>query len=427
MTRLERLQELVEKQGRPVRVALVGTGQMGRGLAAQIGRIPGLELAAAVDVDADRARHALSLAGHGRFESTPARYEAAIDDGIAIAASDASAISELPIDVVVEATGVPEVGAQVAWRSILARQHVVLLNVEADVTVGRYLAAMASSAGVVYSIADGDEPVAAKELVDLAHELSFEVICAGKGKNNPFDPQATPESCLSEATRKNMNPKMLASFQDGSKTQIEMAALANATGLPPDVTGMHGPTASVEELPHTLIPQSDGGVLSAPGRVEYAFGPAPGVFVVVTTDDAAVAEEMTYLKMGDGPYFVLYRPYHLASIEAPRTIVTAMLDGRSALQPAGWTAEVIATAKRDLEPGDVLDGIGGRHMRGVIYHVEHAQGLVPLGLAEGATVERPVPAGEPIPHDALSLRPSTIGRLRELQDELFADEAAHHD
>src|SRR5690625_4781337 len=148
MTRLERLQELVAEQGRPVRVALIGTGQMGRGLAAQIGRIPGLELAAAVDVDADRARHALSLAGHGRFESTPARYEAAINDGIAIAASDASAISELPIDVVVEATGVPEVGAQVAWRSILARQHVVLLNVEADVTVGRYLAAMANSAEI---------------------------------------------------------------------------------------------------------------------------------------------------------------------------------------------------------------------------------------------------------------------------------------
>jgi len=420
MTRLERLQDREREVGRPVRVALVGTGQMGRGLAAQVGRIPGLDLMAAVDIDLDRARQAIQLAGHDAVEDDPAKLLAAVDAGVPVVTDDAAALADLPIDVVVEATGVPEIGAQIAHRTLLAKQHVVMLNVEADVTVGRYLDALAQSAGVVYSIADGDEPVAAKELVDFAHELAFEVVCAGKGKNNPFIPTATPESCTDEATRKHMNPKMLASFQDGSKTMIEMAALANATGLPPDVTGMHGPTAEVDELRRVLVPAADGGLLSAPGRVDYAFGPAPGVFVVVTADDAAVAEEMAYLSMGDGPYWVLYRPYHLASIEAPRTITTAVLDERPALRPQGWTAEVVATAKQDLAPGDVLDGIGGRHMRGVTYLADEATDLVPLGLAEGATVERPVAAGEPIPRDAVGLRPSVIGHLRELQDQLFA-------
>lgn len=420
MTRLERLRARERVTGHPVRVALIGAGQMGRGLAAQIGRIPGLELAVAVDVDLGRAHGALKLAGRDRIEDDPARIQDAVADGIAVAVPDAAAVPELAVDVVVEATGVPDIGAQVALRSLLARQHVVMLNVEADVTVGRYLDAMAASSNVVYSIADGDEPVAAKELFDFAQELAFEVVCAGKGKNNPFHPTATPESCAEEAARKRMNPKMLASFQDGSKTQIEMAALANATGLPPDVTGMHGPAAEVDELTRVLVPAADGGVLSEAGRVDYAFGPAPGVFVVVTSDAAAVAEEMAYLSMGDGPYWVLYRPYHLASIEAARTITTAILDGRPVVRPVAWIAEVVATAKRDLAAGDVIDGIGGRHVRGVLHLAAEARDLVPLGLIEGATVERPVPAGEPVPRDAVALRPSAIGHLRSLQEQLCA-------
>jgi predicted homoserine dehydrogenase-like protein len=213
-----------------------------------------------------------------------------------------------------------------------------------------------------------------------------------------------------------MNPKMLASFQDGSKTMIEMAALANATGLRIDVAGMHGVTASVDELRRTLIPAADGGVLSASGCVDYAYGPAPGVFVVVTSDDPTVVEELEYLKLGDGPYFVLYRPYHLASIEAPRTITTAVLHNTPALQASHWVAEVVATAKRDLVPGDVIDGIGGTHVRGVVHPVEQADGLLLLGLAEGGTVTRAVRAGEPVPADAVATVESTISRLRAVQD-----------
>ena len=418
MSRLERLQARQADLGRPVRVALIGTGQMGRGLAAQVGRIPGMELTVAVDVDADRARQAIALAGRDTAEDDPSRFVATVRDGGAVAATDAAVVADLDVDVVIEATGVPEVGAEVAHRSLLASQHVVMLNVETDVTVGLYLDAIARASGAVYTIADGDEPVCAKELVDFAHELAFDVVCAGKGKNNPFHPEADPDSCADEAARKHMNPKMLASFQDGSKTMIEMAALSNATGFPVDVTGMHGPTGSVDELRSILVPTDHGGILSDTPRVDYAFGPAPGVFVIVTSDDAAVAEEMTYLSMGDGPFWALYRPYHLASIEAPRTITTVMLEGEPVLRPAGWTAEVVATAKRDLAPGDVLEGIGGRHVRGVTYRAEDARGLVPLGLAEGGVVQTAVAKGDPIPSDALEVRPSVIAHLRALQDRL---------
>ncbi len=416
MTRIDRLRAHVRDSGRPVRVALVGAGQMGRGLAAQIGRIPGLDLSAVVDVDVDRATHALRVGGHERHEMDIARAEAALESGVGLALTDAAALPDIDIDVVVEATGVPEIGARVAETSMEGGKHVIMLNVETDVTVGLALADIARRNGVIYSIADGDEPVCAKELYDFARELSFDVVCAGKGKNNPFIPTATPASCAAEAERKHMNPKMLASFQDGSKTMIEMAALANATGLPPDIVGMHGVTASVKELTSTLVPVDDGGVLSSPGRVDYAFGPAPGVFVVVTSDDLTVREEMTYLSMGDGPNFVLYRPFHLASIEAPRTIVTAIVDGVPALQASHWVAEVVAVAKQDLKPGDILEGIGGDHIRGIVYPAAEADGLLLLGLAEGAEVIAPVRAGDPIPADAVVTVDSTISRLRAIQD-----------
>jgi len=416
MTRLEQLAAYTEALGRPVRVALVGAGQMGRGLAAQIGRNPSLDLATVIDRNPERALAAMRAAGHASPVTDEDAAASAVDRGIGAALERADVLPSLDVDVIVEATGVPEVGAQVGEACLAAGKHVIMLNVECDVTIGLALADIARRSGVVYTVADGDEPVCAKELYDFATELSFEVVSAGKGKNNPFIPTATPASCAAEAAAKRMNPKMLASFQDGSKTMIEMAALANATGLRIDVAGMHGVTASVDELRRTLIPVADGGVLSEAGRVDYAFGPAPGVFVVVTSDDATVVEELEYLKLGDGPYFVLYRPYHLASIEAPRTITTAVLYGTPALQAAHWVAEVVATAKRDLVPGDVIDGIGGTHVRGVVHPVEEASGLLLLGLAEGATVTRPVRAGEPVPADAVETVPSTISRLRAVQD-----------
>ncbi|MEE8602819.1 NAD(P)H-dependent oxidoreductase [Euzebya tangerina] len=414
--RLARLTAFADDIGRPVRICLVGAGQMGSGLAAQLGRMPGLELAAVVDINADRAAAALGLAGRDSVHVGAAGAPAALAAGRPVALDDPKAVAELDIDVVVEATGVPLVGAAVAHNSLLAGQDVVMLNVETDVTVGVYLDDLARSAGQVYTIADGDEPVCGKELVDLAHEMAFDVVCAGKGKNNPFRPSAVAGELQDEADRKHMNPKMLASFVDGSKTMIEMAALSNATGLPVDTVGMHGVTSEVDGLASTLIPAADGGVLSEAGRVDYAFGPAPGVFVVVTHQDETVRQEMSYLGMGAGPYFTLYRPFHLASLEAPRTIITTVLDRRPVLRPAGWHAEVVATAKHDIPAGTTLQGIGGDHVRGVTYRADQATEFLPLGLAENGVVQTDIGAGDPLPRSAVDVPASVISTLRSLQE-----------
>jgi len=208
---------------------------------------------------------------------------------------------------------------------------------------------------------------------------------------------------------------MLASFEDGSKTMIEMAALANAIGLPPDRVGMNGPVSEVKDLNKTLIPSEDGGVLSGIGRVDYAFGPAPGVFSIVKSDNQTVIDEMEYLSMGAGPYYTFYRPYHLASIEAPRSVGMAIINKEPGLQPTTWIAEVIGHAKKDLVKGDKIDGIGGYASYGVTYPVEQSKEFVPLGLLEGAEVLEDIKAGDPISKSAVQLPDNLINNLRTIQ------------
>ncbi len=402
--------------GRPVRVGLAGAGQMGSGLAAQIGRIPGMKLVACADVDISRAENALRLAGITKILHNSQAIDS-ITKGHGGVVDNARALSELPIDIVFEATGVPWVGAEVANACIDAGKHILMLNVETDVTVGMYLANKANKKGVVYSVANGDEPVACKELYDFSVDLGFEVICVGKGKNNPLDQSANPDSCSEKAIKKNMNPKMLSSFEDGSKTMIEMAALANAINLPPDKIGMNGPVSKVEDLNKILIPKDDGGVLNSSGKVDYAFGPAPGVFAIVKSDNETIIEEMKYLSMGDGPYYTFYRPYHLASVEAPRSIGMAIINNEAGLQPKTWIAEVVGHAKKELNPGDKIDGIGGYFTYGVTYPIEQSMNLVPLGLLEGATVKNNIQKGEPISYNDVELPENLINKLRILQNQ----------
>ena len=410
-------EELIKREkelGRPVRVGLAGAGQMGSGLAAQIGKIPGMELVACADIDLARAENALKLAGINKIGHN-SDASASIENGQGGVVDNAKALAELPIDIVYEATGVPWVGAEVADACIDANKHILMLNVETDVTIGKYLANKANQNGVIYSVANGDEPVACKELYDFSVDLGFEIVCVGKGKNNPLDQTANPDTCLEKATKKKMNPKMLASFEDGSKTMIEMAALANAIGLPPDRVGMNGPVSEVKDLNKTLIPSEDGGVLSGIGRVDYAFGPAPGVFSIVKSDNQTVIDEMEYLSMGSGPYYTFYRPYHLASIEAPRSVGMAIINKEPGLQPTTWIAEVIGHAKKDLVKGDKIDGIGGYASYGVTYPVEQSKEFVPLGLLEGAEVLEDIKAGDPISKSAVQLPDNLINNLRTLQ------------
>jgi len=407
--------------GRPLRVGLVGAGQMGRGFAAQLLRMPGVTLSAVLDVQRERAEEALTQSGlTAASAETTDKAVLAVDRGESVALGGIDELGALPLDVVVEATGVPDVGARVALESLLGGMGFATLNVESDVTVGRLMAEVANKAGAVYSVCRGDEPVETKILVDYARDLSFDVVCAGKGKNNPLDIYATPESLASRASSKQMNPKMLCSFVDGSKAMIEMAALANTTGLGVSTRGMHGPASTVPTLHKTFALKEDGGVLEKAGVVDYCTGPvAPGVFVVVRTDDPYVNHEMTYLQMGDGPYFSLYRPYHLASIEAPLTVFEIALDGRASLTAEHWTAEVGAVSKRPLKAGELVDGVGGSMVRGLIDDADDfaRDDAVPLGVLAGARLKRDVPVDHLLTHDDVELDESSlIVALRRLQE-----------
>jgi predicted homoserine dehydrogenase-like protein len=426
MSYAQELAELQRVTGRPVRIALVGAGQMGRGFVSQVSRIGGMEVVAIADVDVDRALGAFHATGAPGAVSADDVDTAArlIDSGKQVALGSADLVPGLPVDVVVEATGVPEVGAKVLLANLLAGHDVATLNVETDVTVGLILRRIAEQAGLIYTVCRGDEPAEAKILTDYARDLGFEVVCAGKGKNNPLDVFATPDRLAAEAASKGMNPKMLCSFVDGSKAMIEMAALANTTGLRVSTRGMHGPASSIKTLQETFALKTDGGVLDSPGVVDYCTGDvAPGVFVVARTDEPYVLEEMHYLKMGKGPYYSFYRPYHLASVEAPLSVMELVIDRKATLVAEHWTAEVAARAKRDLMPGDRIDGIGGSTVAGLIDNAEdfRRDNLVPLGVLQNATVTRTVKAGEPLTYADVALdETQTILALRRLQDTFLA-------
>ena len=426
MSYTQALAEIQRVTGRPVRIALVGAGQMGRGFVSQVSRVPGMDVVAIADVDATRASQAFIQTGRPNPVTTDDIDQAntAIDSGQVVALGNAEIITGLHVDVVVEATGIPEVGARVLLANLLAGHDVATLNVETDVTVGLVLKRIAEQAGLVYTVCRGDEPAEAKILTDFARDLGFEIVAAGKGKNNPLNQWATPDDLKAEADRKKMNPKMLTSFVDGSKAMIEMAALANTTGLNVSKRGMYGPPSSIDTLHKTFALQADGGVLDRPGVVDYCTGNvAPGVFVIARTDEPYVLEEMHYLSMGEGPYYSFYRPYHLASVEAHLSVMELVVDRRPTLVAEHWTAEVAARSKRDLNPGDVIDGIGGHTVAGLIDDAEdfRRDNLVPLGVLAGAKVVRPVTAGEPLTYADVEIDTSqTIWALRQLQDTFLA-------
>ncbi|MBU6264414.1 MAG: hypothetical protein KGM39_06545, partial [Actinomycetales bacterium] len=391
--------------GHDSRIAIVGAGQMGRGFANQIHKMPGLAVSLIVDSNVDRIQQTFKDLGITKFVISDNSKElaSAIHEQIPCGTSQVSVVTDLEeIDLVVECTGIPNTGAQVTYDALLANKDVVVLNVEMEVTVGPMLNKIAQERNLVYGVAHGDEPTECKELVDFALDLNFEVICAGKGKNNPFEPFSTPDTVRERALSKHMNPKMLCSFTDGTKTMTEMVALANTTGLELSKRGMYGPASSVKTLQDTFALQADGGVLDRPGVVDYCTGDvAPGVFVIVRTDSPYVAHEMSYLSMGPGPYFALYRPYHLASVEAPMTVARAVIDRESSLYAESLMAEVVTMTKKDLNPGDKIDGIGGYTVRGYADIAKDAKrdNLVPIGLIQGATVVRAIKAGELLTYD----------------------------
>ncbi len=422
-----RLQERAAA-GNPVAVSVVGAGQMGTEIISQIGEMTGMEVFVVVDLTLERAAAGYS---HSKKKAEVvktddlAAAEKAVAAGKRVATTDYRIATRLSrVEAVVDATGQAEMGAAVALDSFDHKKHVVMMNVECDVTIGPMLHRLARNAGVIYSLAAGDEPAACVELYRFAAALGFEIVAAGKGKNNPLNIYSTPAMEQAKADARKMSARMLCEFVDGTKTAVEMAAVSNATGLVPDLRGMHGAKATVPELNKVFIPKAEGGVLAKKGVVDFAIGVHPGVFLVVTTDNQRIREGLVQRDMGEGPYYTLYRPYHLCSIEVPLTVAQCVLYGESSGHPVGGlVSECIAVAKRDLKAGETLDGIGEYCYRGSIELASTAkkERLLPLGLAKGCVLKRDVPVDTVITYDMVELTKETVLlQLRRIQDQLYS-------
>ena len=418
--------------GNPIRVGIVGCGQMGSGLAHAVSCVTGMQVSAIADVDPARGLATFAALGVSGDRVVAARTvgeaEDAIRAGRGVVTPDALAMTEIPsLEVNVEATGVPDVGAQVAYRSIMGKKPIIMLNVETDITVGAYLSDLARRMGTLYTVASGDEPGVLKMLHEQALLMGFEVIALGKGKNNPIDLSATAESCHEEATSKGMNPKMLAAFQDGTKTMVEMAAVSNATGLLPDVPGMHGPKVELADLVRVFVPAADGGIFSKKGVVDFSTGAiAPGVFAIVRSDEPRIRKEMKFITRADGPYYLHHRPYHLCDLETPQSIAEAVLLGEVTVAPEAMHSEVVCIAKRDLWAGAILEGIGGHDWFGRLFTHRDAvaRRALPIGIGAGARVLRDVRRGEVLTLlDAAPDASTFVYRLRMLQDALLGGDA----
>jgi predicted homoserine dehydrogenase-like protein len=417
--------------GKPVRIGLVGAGEMGTDIVSRVAHMRGIEIGAISELNPQAAGRAVTIAygDPDRVVATDSTdgLNAAIEAGrIATTRNVHTLLESGLIDVVVDATGIPSVGAEIGLAAMERGKHLVMMNVEADVTIGAYLRSEAERLGVIYSLGAGDEPSSCMELIEFVSAMGHRIISAGKGKNNPLNFDATPDAYTEEAVRRHMNPRMLVEFVDGSKTMVEMAAIANATGLIPDRPGMHGPACSRDELNKVLIPQSAGGVLSSgEGRVDYSIGKgvAPGVFVVAEMDHPRIRERMEDLKMGEGPYFTFFRPYHLTSLEVPLTCARAVLYGKADMVPmARPVAEVCAVAKKDMAVGETLDQIGEFCYRAWIMTVPEARsaGAIPCGLLTGAKVTAAIRKGDLITRTNTAVPAnSKIAALRLRQDAML--------
>lgn len=417
--------KLLESQGKKVRVGIIGAGQMGTDIVAEVSMMQGIDVKAVASRSIDRAKNAYKI---GRTDGDVVEAKSAAEIDAAITAGKYTAVTDFrlltdaqQLDVIVEATGVPEVGAQAALRTVRKGHHIAMMNVETDITVGPLLRWYAEKKGKLYAMAAGDEPAACKELFDFADSLGFTIVAAGKGKNNPLNRHASPDdpALQKEAARRGLNPNMLIEFVDGSKTMVEMASVSNATGLIPDVRGMHGPETDRDHLHKTFVLKEDGGVLNKIGVVDYGVGRvAPGVFVIVRTDHPRLREALILRDMGNGPYYTLFRPFHLCSIEVPLTCAMLAIREKSNMVPLDrLVSEVFTVAKKDLKPGDELDCMGGTTYYSLIdtYKNARADRLLPTGFAKGSKVIRDVKMDTPITLDDVEVLPSTVYTLWLLQ------------
>ena len=435
-------------ENNPIRVGIIGAGKFGAGLVAQLSQMRGMVASAIADIDLEHAIGAYTVSNipsdaisqvqnvNTLNDTIRNGKRAVTEDGMHIILSDL-------IDVVVEATGIPEVGARMAYHTLMHKKHLVMVNVETDVTIGPFLRRLADNAGVVYTLVDGDQPGVTMNIVEWAKTLGFEIVAAGRGTIFYDDdrvgiPDTVPQRfgfSQELIERRTINFKMFNSFRDGSKAQIEMTSLANMAGLPPDIRGMHEPSVNISDIAQVFSLKEEGGILSRHGVVELANSIATdgktmldnplrmGVFVVIRTDHPFTQEDLASYNLhpgGDGKNYLLYRPYHLVAVEAPISIAKAVLYGEPTGTPLSTpVADVITVAKRALKAGEILDGSGGYTVNGLIEKadVARAENLLPLGLSDNTTLKCDVSQGEAISYDMVELdEDAFVLKLRRLQD-----------
>ena len=431
---------------KPIRIGLIGAGKFGSMYLAQVPRTPGVQLVAIADLSPAQARRNLQRVGWADERMAAPSIDEAVRSGATHIGEDWQALVRHPaIDVVVECTGHPLAAVDHCLAAFAAGKHVVNVTVEADAFCGPLLARRAQEAGVLYSLAFGDQPALICDLVDWARTCGFPVVAAGRGhKWLPHFAQSTPETVWGhygltpeQAARGGLNPKMFNSFLDGSKPSIESTAVANATGLGVPSDGLRYPPASVEDIPFVTRPVSEGGVLERKGMVEVISSLEPdgrkipydirmGVWVTVEGETEYIRncfEEYNAHTDPSGRYFTLYKRWHLIGLEVGQSVASVVLRGEATGVPTAWGADVVATAKRDLAVGEVLDGEGGYTVWGKLLPAATSarMGGLPLGLAHGVTLLRPVRQGQSLCWDDVRMDTSTHAyRSRREMERLFA-------
>ena len=429
-----------EAEENPVRVGVIGAGKFGSMYLSQARRTPGIHVLAIADLDPARVRSALARVDWPQGQFGAKSLDAAQRDGTTFITEDAAALIAA-VDVVVDATGSPAAGIRHALLACEHGTHIIMVNVEADVLAGPLLAQRAADAGIVYSMAYGDQPALICEIVDWARACGLEVVCAGKGtKYLPAFHASTPDTVwdyygltAEQAAQGGMNPQMFNSFLDGTKSGIEMAAVANATGLTPPSGGLAFPACGVHDLPHLLRPRADGGVLAEKGMVEVVSSNERdgrpvvgdlrwGVYVTFEAPSDYVARcfaEYGLLTDDTGRYSTMFKPYHLIGLELGISVANAALRGEATGVSADWRGDVVATAKRDLDAGEALDGEGGFTVWGKLMRAADslALGGLPIGLAHGVTLKTAIAAGQPVRWQDIEYdeKDATIAFRREME------------
>lgn len=416
--------------GNLIRVGVSGAGWIGSGFVAQVALMQGMLVNVLADADTRLARQAFLATGLPPEDIVetdhPGLAEDALRSGKRVITGSYRLAAQLEsVDIVADVTPYPSTGAETAYACIQHGKDIVMVNIEADVTVGHILHRLAQQAGVLYTVSSGDEPGCLMELWDFVTALGYEPIVIGKGKNNPLNSQATPDLVAESARKANKDPFTVASYVDGTKTMFEMTCAANATGCRPMQRGMIGPQATLENVSQIFALEEDGGIAKFPGAVDFVQGNSMsgGVFVTVRIPDERIRLDLEYLKVGKGKYCTFFRPYHLWFLEAPLSVARACLHRQTTLVPLDIpVADSMTVAKRSLQPGERLDDFGGYTFHGVMDHAEVARSLnaLPVGLAPGAVVAQPVPAGQIVTWDDVRLDESSlVVQLRRQQNALF--------